>query len=224
MINIFIGYDPREAASFSVLSHSIHNKASQPVRITPLILPQLHGIMTRERDAKQSTDFAFSRFIVPYLSEFKGWSIFMDCDMLVREDIINLWSMRDDNYAVMCVKHDHKPKETTKFLGQQQTTYQKKNWSSVMIFNNEKCTALTPEYVNKASGLELHQFKWLHNDGLIGELPHKWNHLVGYDYYDTNAALVHFNVGGPYFNEYKNCEYSEEWQSELDKMLFVENS
>ncbi|NBR29730.1 MAG: aminotransferase class V-fold PLP-dependent enzyme, partial [Betaproteobacteria bacterium] len=34
------------------------------------------------------------------------------------------------------------------------------------------------DYVNTASGLELHQFKWLGDDSLIGELPHRWNHLV----------------------------------------------
>ena len=30
-----------------------------------------------------------------------------------------------------------------------------------MLMNCRKCTTLTPDYVNKASGLELHQFKWL---------------------------------------------------------------
>ena len=88
--------------------------------------------------------------------------MFMDCDMLVLEDIAKLWALRDEKYAVMCVKHDHVPKEKTKFLGAQQTKYEKKNWSSVMLFNCAKCTALTPGYVNSASGLDLHRFNWLH--------------------------------------------------------------
>ena len=223
MIRVFIGYDSRIAALFSVLSHSIHRRASQPVCITPLMLSQLKHDFDRERNPKQSTDFAFSRFMVPYLSGYEGWSIFMDNDMIVRDDIVNLMNCRDDRYAVMVVKHDHKPKEKVKFLGKEQTQYEKKNWSSVMLFNNAKCRALTREYVNTASGLELHQFKWLANDDLIGELPHKWNHLVDYDVYDPNASLVHYTSGGPYFKDYQNCDYADEWRAERDAMLFVDD-
>lgn len=219
MIRVFIGYDPREAVAFSVLSHSIHVRSSQPVSITPLMLSQLDGLMWRERNPLQSTDFSFSRFLTPYLSNFEGWSIFMDCDMLVLDDIVRLWEMRDDRYAVMCVKHDHQPEEDIKFLNAVQTKYQKKNWSSVMMFNNAKCRALTPEFVNTASGLELHQFKWLENDDLIGEIPHRWNHLVGYDAPEQGMGLVHYTIGGPYFNEWHDCEYSEEWRSDREAML-----
>lgn len=219
MIKIYIGYDPREAVAFSVLSHSIHARATQPVSIAPLMLSQLKGILTRERHPLQSTDFSFSRFLVPYLSDYTGWSIFMDCDMLVLDDIAKLWRLRDERHAVMVVKHDHVPKETTKFLGEPQSKYEKKNWSSVMLFNNAKCRALTPEYVNAATGLELHQFKWLGDDNLIGALPARWNHLVGYDKPRRDAALVHYTLGGPYFEQYKDCEYADEWRLERDDML-----
>jgi hypothetical protein len=219
LIPVFIGYDPREAVAFSVLAFSIQARATQPVAIAPLMLTQLSGVLTRERHPLQSTDFSFSRFLVPHLSGFSGWSVFMDCDMLVLDDIAKLWQLCDDRYAVMVVKHDHVPKETQKFLGEPQSKYEKKNWSSVMLFNNAKCKALTPEYVNKASGLELHQFKWLGDDRLIGELPERWNHLVGYNPPRPDAALVHYTLGGPYFEEYRDCEYSTEWRTERDAML-----
>ena len=222
MIRVFIGYDPREAAAFSVLAYSIHARSSQPVSIVPLILSELRGVITRERHPLQSTDFSFSRFLTPYLSDYSGWSIFMDCDMLVLDDIAKLYALRDERYAVMVVKHDHKPKENKKFLDQPQTPYRKKNWSSVMLFNNAACRALTTEYVNTASGLELHQFKWLGNDDLIGELPDRWNHLVGYNPPRGDASLVHYTLGGPYFNEYRNCEYADEWRREQQAMLRVD--
>lgn len=222
MINVFIGYDPREAVAFSVLSYSIHARASQPVRVTPLMLSQLKGLYTRERHPLQSTDFSFTRFLVPHLSGYTGWSLFMDCDMLVLDDITKLWEQRDDRYAVQVVKHNHVPKEDIKFLGAKQTKYEKKNWSSVILFNNAKCRTLTPEYVNTATGLELHQFKWLGNDNLIGELPHRWNHLVGYDAPSPDASLVHYTIGGPYFEEYKNCEYAEAWRQELAHVLYAD--
>jgi hypothetical protein len=191
------------------------------VAIAPLALSQLGGLMTRERHPLQSTDFSFSRFLTPYLSDFDGWSIFMDCDMLVLDDIAKLYDLRDDRYAVMVVKHEHTPQEDIKFLDQPQSKYDKKNWSSVMLFNNARCTALAPEYVNRASGLELHQFKWLGDDSLIGELPHRWNHLVGYDAPRPGMSLVHYTLGGPYFDEYRDCEYSQEWFADRDAMLFA---
>ena len=219
MIRVFIGYDAVEAVAFSVLSYSINARASEPVQIAPVMLEQLKGVYRRERNPLQSTDFSFSRFLVPYLCGFQGWAVFMDCDMLVREDIARLWKLRDDRYAVQVVKHVHVPKEDTKFLGAVQTKYEKKNWSSVMLLNCARCTALTPDFVNRATGLELHQFKWLGDDGLIGEIPAGWNHLVGYDAYRPDAGLVHYTIGGPWFPEYERCEYSDEWRAERDRML-----
>lgn len=221
MINIFIGFDSKESVAFSVLSHSIHKHASKPVSITPLRLSQLNGLMWRERNVLQSTDFSFSRFLTPYLCDYKGWSIFMDCDMLALDDISILWNLRDENKALMCVKHQHQPKESTKFLNTVQTKYEKKNWSSVLLFNNERCKKLTPEYVNNASGLELHQFKWLDSEDEIGEIPKRWNHLVGYDdnISKSEVSLVHFTIGGPYFKQWKNCDFSREWYEARDEML-----
>jgi hypothetical protein len=221
MIRIFIGYDQREAAAFSVLSHSIHRRASQPVAIAPVMLEQLKGVYRRERNPLQSTDFSFSRFLTPWLCGYEGWAVFMDCDQLVLDDIARLWALRDERYAVQVVKHHHVPKEEVKFLGEKQSKYEKKNWSSVMLMNCARCRALTPDFVNAATGLELHQFKWLESDALIGEIPSRWNHLVGYDAPRPDAALVHYTIGGPYFKEYEDCEYSAEGRNELADMLSV---
>ena len=221
MIPVFIGFDTREAVAFSVLSHSIHRHASEPVSITPLMLTQLEAVFRRDKHPLQSTQFSFSRFLTPYLSGYVGWSLFMDCDMLMREDIAGLWALRDERYAVMVVKHVHLPRETEKFLGMPQSKYEKKNWSSVMLFNNARCRTLTPDYVSTAAGLELHQFKWLGSEEAIGALPSRWNHLVGYDPPRTDAAVVHYTLGGPYFADYGDCEYAEEWQAEKERMLAV---
>ncbi len=224
VIKVFIGYDPREAVAFSVLAHSIHARSSRPVTITPLVLSQLNGILTRERHPLQSTDFSFSRFLTPYLSDYRGWSLFMDCDMIMLDDVAKLWELRDERYAVMCVKHHHVPKETVKFLGQPQTKYEKKNWSSVMLFNNAKCKSLTPDYVNNASGLELHQFKWLESEELIGDLPQRWNHLVDVNEPTADGALLHYTIAGPYFDEYSDCGFANEWFAERDDMLHCDQN
>ena len=221
MIRVFIGYDTREAVAFSVLAYSIQARARAPVAIAPIMLSQLGDVFRRDSHPLQSTQFSFSRFLTPYLSGYAGWSIFMDCDMLMRDDIAKLWALRDDRYAVMVVKHEHVPRETQKFLGMPQSKYEKKNWSSVMLFNNARCAALTPQYVSSASGLELHQFKWLPADDEIGALPQRWNHLVGYDAPDPDAALVHYTLGGPYFPDYADCEHAQAWRDERDRMLYA---
>jgi len=222
---IFIGYDPVEAKAFHTMCHSIWSRASGPVSIIPIMLSSLPE-MTRERDPMQSNDFSFSRWLVPYLCDYVGHAIFMDCDMLVVDDIYNLWNERFNMFetlsAVSVVKHDHVPKETTKYLGQTQSVYEKKNWSSVMLIDCAACTALTPEYVNTASGLELHQFKWLGDDERIGELPARWNHLVGYDKSVPVSDLsnIHFTIGGPYFKDYASCSYASLWWDEYKKMTY----
>jgi hypothetical protein len=218
LIRVFIGYDEREAAAFSVLSSSIHRHASRPVAIAPVMLSELCGVFQRERNPLQSTDFSFSRFLVPWLCDYQGWALFMDCDMLARDDLAKLWDLREERYAVQVVKHVHVPREDTKFLGAVQTKYEKKNWTSVMLMNCARCTALTPDYVNRASGLELHQFKWLEGDHLIGAMPAQWNHLVGYDAPRRDASIVHYTIGGPYFEEYRDCEYAQEWWDEMTRM------
>ena len=116
-------------------------------------LPQLEkqGMYWRGKDPKQSTAFSFTRFLVPYLMNYQGWAIFMDCDMLCRADINDLWKQRNEEFSVMCIKHDHIPAEKIKFQGETQSSYPKKNWSSLMLLNCSKCKALTAEYVNNAS-------------------------------------------------------------------------
>ena len=222
MINIFIGYDSKEKIAHHILSESILRHSTKPVAITPIYLPNIKDDFVRERNTISSTEFSFSRFIIPHLMNYQGWALFMDCDMLMMADIAELWRLRDDKYAVQVCKHDYTPKDETKFLGQVQTKYPKKNWSSFMLMNCKKCTTLTPEYVNKASGLELHQFKWLENEELIGSLPLEWNWLVGEYPYKENVKNVHYTDGGPYFKEYNTCDYSSEWYNVYTNTVKIE--
>ena len=62
------------------------------------------------------------------------------------------------------------PGEIVKFLGEVHSAYPKKNWSSLMLLNCSRCTKLTPDYVNTATGLELHRFHWLEGDHEIGAI------------------------------------------------------
>ncbi len=214
MIRVFIGYDDNETVAYHVLAHSIMRHSSQPVAITPIVKRHMQLFYSRERSSIESTDFSFTRFLVPYLSGYEGWSVFMDCDMLMTADIAELWALRDEKYAVMCVKHDYVARDDIKFLGAVQTKYEKKNWSSVMLFNNAACTKLTPDLVARETGLYLHQFKWLDGEHQIGSLPTTWNYLVGEMTMPGTPKLIHYTLGGPYFDSYRECEHGELWFAE----------
>ena len=222
MLQIFIGYDPNESVAYHVLAHSILRRSSIPVSIAPLVRAHLNGVYARERGPTESTEFSLTRFLVPCLSGYRGWSLFMDCDMLCRTDIAVLASetRRQADKAVLVCKHDYVPKTARKFLGQVQTRYARKNWSSLMLLNNERCRALTPDYVNAASGLELHRFAWL-GDRDIGALSLEWNWLVGEYDHNPAAKIVHFTLGGPYFDDYRDCDYAPEWFAEFEALRFA---
>ena len=209
MIKVFIGFDEGEKVSYHILSESIRRQSSVPVSITPLCLSNIPEFK-RELQPNQSTEFAFSRFLVPYLSKYEGWSLFLDCDMMFRDDIKNLWDMIDENKSIMCCKHDYIPKQNVKFRGAKNEPFPKKNWSSFMLMNNHRCKILSKEYVETASGLDLHQFKWTHEEN-VGELPLEWNWLVGEYEYNKNAKNVHWTLGGPYFEDYARSDYADEW-------------
>jgi hypothetical protein len=233
---IFIGFDPREATAFFVARESIRHY-DRHLLIDGLRLSHLQkkGLYTRPTSVRlgklwdeisgnhMATEFANSRFLVPEIcrrQQWHGWALFMDCDVLVRSNFEPLRQLLDDDKAVMCVKHDHRPNFNVKMDGQPQAAYPRKNWSSVMAFNldhpsNEK---LNVDYVNSVPGLALHGFMHLDDDE-IGELPPEWNYLVGHTEGVTDPNIVHFTDGGPWFPNFRNVEYADEWFEALDRMV-----
>lgn len=216
---VYIGFDAKETVAYHVLSHSIMRHATSPVSITPIVRQQVDSLYTRPRGPLESTDFSMTRFLVPYLSRYEGYSLFLDCDMLCQTDIgeLFLYGLAFPDKAVHVVQHEYIPKSASKFLDQPQTPYRRKNWSSVVLFNNALCKALTPEYVNTATGLSLHQFLWT-QDEKIGSLPLDFNWLV--DEYEPNekAKILHFTNGTPCFDDYARCTHSNLWHGEYERM------
>jgi len=224
IIKVFIGYDPVESIAWHTMAASIYRQSSRPVAIVPVNLANLKGIFNRPRDPKQSNEFSFSRFLVPYLCKYEGHGIFFDCDQMLRTDIAEIFTVMEEQpgKAVYVVKHTYEPRDDVKYLNTVQYKYPRKNWSSVVLWNCEhkKNNYLTPSVVNSADGLTLHRFKWL-EDSDIGELSIKWNWLVGeYDDPPNDIKNIHWTIGGPYFNEYSNSDFSQEWHEERDRMLF----
>ncbi len=212
-IPIFIGYDPREAIAYHTCVNSIVRHASKPVCITPLALNLFEDYTETHTDG--SNQFIYSRFLVPHLMDYTGHAIFIDGDMIVRSDIVGLWNLRELDKDVQVVKHDYKTCMPVKYLGSKNEDYPRKNWSSVILWNcssfpNRK---LTPEFIQHATGSELHRFSWI-DDDRIGELPPEWNWLP--DEYGPNpdARLLHYTLGTPCFHEFATTPQGDEWHRE----------
>jgi|TARA_R110000823_G_scaffold236820_1_gene362439 lipopolysaccharide biosynthesis glycosyltransferase len=224
-MKVFVGYDTREDIAYQVCKHSIESKQSD-ASVRPLKQQELRdaGWYTRGIDKLASTEFTFTRFLIPELCNFNGWALFMDCDMILKTDIKQLFDQADDKYAVMCVQHDYSPSATIKMDGQAQTIYPRKNWSSVMLFNcgHKSNAKLTQNLINdpKITGAYLHRFSWL-KDKEVGELSPEWNWLVGHykEPKDGTPKLIHYTEGGPWFENYRNCEYHQDWKTELAGMM-----
>jgi hypothetical protein len=213
MPRIFIGYDPREAVAYHVCANSLIRHASRPVTITPLALNNLADYTETHTDG--SNQFIYSRFLVPHLMDYQGWAIFMDGDMLVRADIVDLWSLRDDSKAALVVKHDYRTRANDKYLGSKNQDYPRKNWSSVVLWNcgHPANRVLTPEFIESASGAQLHRFTWL-TEAMIGALPKVWNWLPDEFGENPEAKLLHWTLGTPSFHEYAAAPMAGEWHRE----------
>jgi hypothetical protein len=224
VLKIFIGYDSVESVAWHTMAHSILSRSSMPVAIVPVNIANIRSIYTRDRDPKQSNEFSFTRFLVPYLCGYEGFAAFFDCDMLLRNDVAALFdlAMKDPVKAVHVVQHDYEPHDDVKYLNAVQYRYPRKNWSSVVLWNcgHPSNRAVTPEFVNTASPMELHRFQWLKDDE-IGAVDVRWNWLVG-EYADPpdDVHNVHWTVGGPYFHEYKDADFAQEWFAEHERMNF----
>lgn len=211
-MKIFVGYDPREDDAYRVCVFSL-KKLNSKLDIIPIIKDNLK-VYDRPVDPLSSTEFTFTRFLVPYLCDYKGWALFCDCDFVWLDDPSNLLSSMSDQSAAMVVKHNFIPKNKLKMDNKDQHRYPRKNWSSMVLWNcaHPSNKALTPDLINTASGQYLHQFRWL-QDHEIGEIDKAWNWLVGYytEPEDGRPKALHYTEGGPWLDEYTNCSYSYVW-------------
>ncbi len=221
---IFVGYDAKEDIAYRVCKRSILSKTSMDLKVLALKQYELRskGLFNRPVDPLASTEFTYTRFLIPALMNYKGWAVFCDCDLLFLTDIKNLFENLSDEYAVYCVQHDYTPKEKHKMDGKQQTIYPRKNWSSLIVYNcsHKSNKKLTVDIANNETGSFLHQFKWL-NDNEIGSLDERWNWLEGWtsQHNSKEPFAIHYTRGGPWFDEWQDVEYADLWIKEKNNYL-----
>ena len=222
-VKIFVGWDSGEPEAYDVCRSSLIRHANTALEIVPIVQHDLRrqGLYSREADPLASTEFTYTRFLVPHLTNFQGWAVFCDCDFLWTRDVADLYACRDDRFAVMCVQHDYQPTESLKMNGQEQTVYPRKNWSSLMLLNcNHPATQrLTVDRVNTESGSYLHRFQWA-KDTEIGALDPTWNWLEGWNTpkQDGLPGAIHYTRGGPWFENWQDVDYADLWLAEYERV------
>lgn len=216
-IKVVVGFDQIEAVAYHNFCQSVLEKASRPLQFMPLAENTLTGYKEAHTDG--SNKFIYSRFLTPYLNNFSGWAIFADGDMICQADIAELWSLRDASKALQVVKHDYKTVARTKYLGNKNEDYPRKNWSSVILWNcsHPVHRVLTPSLIAEKNGAYLHRFNWI-PDELIGDLPIEWNWLASEYAVNDAAKLIHYTLGTPCFNDYKDSPMSTIWHSNYMRM------
>lgn len=222
--NIYIGFDSREAIASDVCEFSMKFNTKENLYIKHLKISELRNnkIYKREDDKLGSTEFTFTRFLVPFLQNYNEWALFCDSDFLFLEDISNLFSLCDNKYAIMCVHHDYNPKKTKKKLGSSQEFYPRKNWSSLVLWNcsHPSNRVVTPDLVNSQTGKYMHRFGWL-KDEEIGKISNEWNWLIGWynEPEDGKPKALHFTEGGPWLGkEFSNTNYANKWNNYFNKI------
>ena len=215
-VKIIVGFDQRESVAYHTFCQSIIEQASVPICFMPLAINTLKDY--KETHTDKSNDFIYSRFLTPYLNQYQGWAIFADGDMICQADIKELWDLRDESKALLVVKHNYQTKVHQKYLGNINENYPRKNWSSVILWNcgHPKHKILTPDFISNQTGKYLHRFSWLHDDE-IGELPNEWNWLALEYPENKEAKLIHYTLGTPCFEDYKDTEMAELWYSVYNK-------
>jgi lipopolysaccharide biosynthesis glycosyltransferase len=205
MLRIFIGWDSRFPEPADVLRYSLLKHATIPLDIQYLKLDELK--LRRPHDPLASTEFTYSRFLVPHLCGFRGTALFLDNDMLCLGDVREIADLDMRSLTLRVVQHDYQPTNAIKMYGCPQTSYPRKNWSSMMLMNCAKLKLWAKETVETQTGAYLHRFQDI-PDAEIGELPKTWNTL---DWMDATTKLIHYTNGGPWFEQYRNHPHAEIW-------------
>jgi hypothetical protein len=222
-LQVFVGWDPREDIAWEVCRHSILSRTNpRQVQVTPLVQSDLRaqGLYKRPIDKLAATEFSLTRFLTPHLAGHQGYAVFVDCDFLFLTDIQDVLKDIDPSKAISVVQHDYHPQPGMKMDGAIQHPYPRKNWSSFIVFNclHPAVKALTTDIVNQATPAFLHRFEWL-SDNDIGSLDKGWNYLEGwYPAQYDNLKAIHYTLGGPWFDDKRDCDFADLWLTEMDQL------
>lgn len=208
-MNIYIGWDSKYSIASSVCKKSILMNTNHQYECHYLKRDEIKGFTRREPN--ESTEFTFTRFLVPLLNNWEGYAVFCDNDFLFLDNISRMLMKINPHKAVSVVKHKYKPKDKTKMNDKPQINYPRKNWSSLMVWNcsHPSNKVLTLDYINKSSASDLHEFRWLKNNE-IGEIDYTWNYLTDW-YTEGEPKALHFTTGGPWLKGYENAKYANDW-------------
>ena len=179
-IRIFVGTTDDQMLSTKVLEYSIRQTASRPVEVAPLHLSGIHYPMPKDPKNRPRTPFSFQRFLIPELCGFRGKAIYVDSDMLVFDDIAQIFDLDISAHDIFTVKTG--------------ATFTRRKQFSVMLINCERVKWNIHEIVSKLDRGEIDYEELVYEMALAprieDRIPEGWNHLE--KHVPGKTKLLHF--------------------------------
>ena len=176
-IEVFVGAEEAQLIPYQVLKTSIlkHTKAEIDI----------HSLHTFVRSANGRTPFSEQRFFIPAIAKkTSGYAIYLDSDMVLFDDILNLIDQAERSCSpIVGVK--------------QQEDDPRGNQSSVIVFKLYKMQRKSIDEINSIL-LDYHIGKYSYEDifktlkpfdGIDYCIPWQWNSL---DLLDADTKLLHY--------------------------------
>jgi len=182
-LNVFVGTQPEQMLATKLLEYSIKKKTSLKINVQALYKAVESKNIKIPRPVDKSnyprTPFSFQRFAIPELSGYTGRSVYVDSDMLVFNDIQELYDMPFNGAEILCAEGVD---------GARRPQF------SVMVLD---CDTLKWNITDIVKGLDNGDYDY---KGLMYEmkaaksisqsLPKYWNDLESYT--EGKTRLIHF--------------------------------
>nr|WP_281720651.1 glycosyltransferase [Nitrosomonas nitrosa] len=217
VVRIFVGADRSQQLAVKVLEYSIQRHTKAPVEVIPMI--DLPVPTPKDLRNSQRTGFSYSRFCIPKLAGYSGRAIYMDADMQVFKDILELWDL-PFNGAKVLVQKDVKHLDVSMAKDNAPKTRIKQ--CAVMVLD---CGRLDWDISAIVKGMDEGQYAYeqlmremcILKEGDVGyTVPFEWNSL---EYYDDNTKLIHYTDMGTQPWVSTNNPNGYIWVAEVRRML-----
>lgn len=217
VIRVYVGTDRSQMLAVPVLEHSIKRHTKAKVEVIPML--DLPVPVPQDPRNGQRTGFSFSRFCIPKLAGYKGKAIYMDADMLVFQDIEELWNIPFDGAKIIIQKEVKFEEVTTQKVG---APKKRKKQCAVMLLDCERLDWKVEEIVSRMDDGEYNYEELMYEMCILQEsevkygVPFEWNSL---EHWDKDTRLIHYT--DVYTQPWTECgnPFGYLWFDEVRMML-----
>jgi hypothetical protein len=179
-VRVFVGTDESQLIGAKVLEHTIRKHC--PVAVEVDYMLHVKTRMPKDHKNRPRTEFSFARYAIPKLCGYQGKGIYLDADMQVFRNFLELWDIPFDGATVLRAPSSNPSKWPNQF--------------SVLLLD---CSRLQWDVEEIIQGLDderydydelLKQMCVVPPDQIKAAIPREWNSLE--EYHPGRTGLVHY--------------------------------